>query len=174
MKTVRDIMTEDIISCRMDDSIAAVAQLMKEKDIGAIPVCENNQDLLGMVTDRDLVIRGYADNKDGTTPVKEVMSDRLYKIFPEATLEEASVMMADYKIRRLPVVNQGKLIGIISLGDLSCRQSIGRDFRTYQSAALSFFHKTKRTGNQATPSSFFLLISAVLPQFFEKRGSMFP
>ncbi|MFC4402737.1 CBS domain-containing protein [Gracilibacillus xinjiangensis] len=122
MKTVRDVMTEDVASCRIDDSIAMVAQLMKDKNIGAVPICENSQDLLGMVTDRDLVIRGYAENRDAATPVKEVMSGQLYKVQPEATLQEASQMMADYKIRRLPVVNQGKLIGMLSLGDLSLDQ----------------------------------------------------
>ncbi|SER91163.1 CBS domain-containing protein [Gracilibacillus ureilyticus] len=122
MKTVRDVMTEDIAICRIDDSIGAVAQIMKERNIGAVPVCENSQDLLGMVTDRDLVIRGYAENRDAAAPVKEVMSDMLYKVQPEATLLEASQMMADYQIRRLPVVNQGKLIGMLSLGDLSLDQ----------------------------------------------------
>lgn len=74
---------------------------------------------MGMVTDRDLVLRGYADKKPETTPIQQVMSDRLYNCSPETTLEEASKIMAEHQIRRLPVVENGKLSGIISLGDLS-------------------------------------------------------
>ncbi|SFF94715.1 CBS domain-containing protein [Halobacillus alkaliphilus] len=119
MKTVKDIMTSDVSVCRTDDTLSSAAQIMKQKNVGAVPVCDNQGQLMGMVTDRDLVIRGYADKKPETTPIQQVMSDRLYNCSPETSLEEASKIMAEHQIRRLPVVENGKLSGIISLGDLS-------------------------------------------------------
>lgn len=119
MKTVKDIMTSDVSVCRIDDTLSDVAGMMKQKNVGAIPVCDNEGQLKGMVTDRDLVIRGYADKKSDSTPVQEVMSGHLSQCSPETTLQEASKMMAEHQVRRLPVVENGKMSGIISLGDLS-------------------------------------------------------
>ncbi|QGH36510.1 CBS domain-containing protein [Gracilibacillus salitolerans] len=119
MKTVRDIMEQNVSFCKADDSLRDAAELMKQRNVGAIPVCGDNKELLGMVTDRDLVIRGYADNKDGSAKVQEVMSDHLYHVSPDISLQEASQTMAEHQIRRLPVVTNGQLTGIISLGDLS-------------------------------------------------------
>ncbi|SEB17089.1 CBS domain-containing protein [Thalassobacillus cyri] len=119
MKTVREVMTGEVSACTTDDHLFDAATMMKERNVGAVPVCGSNQELLGMVTDRDLVIRGYANKKPGSTPLQEVMSDKLYHVAPDATLQEASNVMAEHQVRRLPVVEQGKLIGILSLGDLS-------------------------------------------------------
>ncbi|WP_163539499.1 CBS domain-containing protein [Gracilibacillus sp. YIM 98692] len=119
MKSVRDIMTDDVRVCTPDDSLQDAARLMKERNVGAIPVCGNNKELLGMVTDRDLAVRGYADNKQASTAIKEVMSDHLYHVEPNADLQQASNIMAEHQVRRLPVVEQGKLVGILALGDLS-------------------------------------------------------
>ncbi|MFD1018050.1 CBS domain-containing protein [Thalassobacillus hwangdonensis] len=119
MKSVNDIMTSDVSCCKEDDHLYDAATLMKERNVGAIPVCRENNELVGMVTDRDLVIRGYAAKKPGSAAITEVMSDKLYHVAPDASLQEASQVMADHQIRRLPVVQQGKLVGIISLGDLS-------------------------------------------------------
>ncbi len=119
MKTVKDIMTSDVSVCHTDDTLYDAACIMKQKNIGAVPVCDTEGNLMGMVTDRDLVLRGYADKKAETTPIQQVMSDHLYHVAKEATLEEASKQMAEHQIRRLPVVENGKLTGIISLGDLS-------------------------------------------------------
>ncbi|MGN8645917.1 CBS domain-containing protein [Gracilibacillus sp. HCP3S3_G5_1] len=119
MKTVRDIMEQNVSFCKPDDSLAEAAELMKQRNVGAIPVCGDNKELLGMVTDRDMVIRGYAENKDGSAKVQEVMSEHLYYVSPDITLQEASREMAEHQIRRLPVVVNGQLAGIVSLGDLS-------------------------------------------------------
>ncbi|MRH41917.1 CBS domain-containing protein [Aquibacillus halophilus] len=119
MKSVKEIMTTDISYCTADDKISDAAVKMKDRNVGAIPICGSNQELLGMVTDRDLVIRGYANNKDGSSKVKEVMSNELHSVSPETTVQEASKLMAKKQIRRLPIVDNGKLIGIVSLGDLS-------------------------------------------------------
>ncbi|WP_181348943.1 CBS domain-containing protein [Thalassobacillus sp. CUG 92003] len=119
MKTVKEIMTKDVACCQKEDSLFDAAKLMKERNVGAIPVCDENHKLFGMVTDRDLAIRGYAAKKPETTSIQEVMSDKLYHISQESSLQEASDVMAEHQIRRLPVVEKEKLIGILSLGDLS-------------------------------------------------------
>jgi CBS domain-containing protein len=122
MKKARDIMTRDVSCCKNNDTIYDAASKMKELNVGAIPIVDDEHHLIGMVTDRDLVIRGYANNKDHSTSLSEVMSDHLYSISPDQSLQEASQLMAEKQIRRLPVVDNGKLIGIISLGDLSVEE----------------------------------------------------
>ncbi|MDC3412805.1 CBS domain-containing protein [Aquibacillus sp. 3ASR75-11] len=119
MKSVKDIMATDLTICKLDDELSKVANEMKNHDVGAIPVCEENRELIGMVTDRDLVLRGYAAKKDGSAKIREVMSDDLYTADPGMSVQEASKFMAEKQIRRLPIVENGKLIGIVSLGDLA-------------------------------------------------------
>lgn len=119
MKTVKDIMTRDVSVCHTNDHLSDAASIMKEKNVGAVPICDDQGNLMGMVTDRDLVIRGYAAKKPDSTPIQQVMSDHMYSCTPDSSLEEASKIMAEHQIRRLPVVENGKLSGIISLGDLS-------------------------------------------------------
>ncbi|MBH0229021.1 CBS domain-containing protein [Halobacillus yeomjeoni] len=122
MKSVKDIMTSDVSVCRTDDCLSDAASLMKQKNIGAVPVCDTQGNLMGMVTDRDLVIRGYADKRPDSAPLQQVMSDHLFHCTPECSLEEASRIMAEHQVRRLPVVENGQLMGIISLGDLSTEE----------------------------------------------------
>ncbi|WP_101843774.1 CBS domain-containing protein [Halobacillus sp. Marseille-P3879] len=119
MKKVRDIMSTDLSVCQSSSSLFDAASMMKQKNVGAVPVCDENGQLMGMVTDRDLAIRGYANHSADSTPVQQVMSEHLYSVTPESTLEEASQMMAEHQVRRLPVVENGKLTGMLSLGDLS-------------------------------------------------------
>ncbi|MBB6454999.1 CBS domain-containing protein [Salirhabdus euzebyi] len=119
MKLVRDIMTTGVECCSTNDNIYEAALKMKQLDVGAIPIVDENKNLLGIVTDRDLVLRGYANKKPGSTSVSECMSEDLYSVTPDTDLQEASKMMSDKQIRRLPVVENGKLTGIISLGDLA-------------------------------------------------------
>lgn len=119
MKTVKEIMSQDVTYCMPDDSLIKAAEMMKKKNVGAIPVCQDNQELIGMVTDRDLVIRGYAQDKPGTTKIKEVMTDHLVTAEPATDVQAASSIMAEHQIRRLPVVENKKLVGIVALGDLS-------------------------------------------------------
>lgn len=119
MKSIQDIMTKDVACCTSDDNLFEAATTMKQRNVGSVPVCDNDKNLLGMVTDRDLVIRGYAQKKSGSSTIQEVMSDKLTTCKPETSVEEASKIMSEKQIRRLPVVEDGKLVGIVSLGDLS-------------------------------------------------------
>ncbi|GGJ86901.1 hypothetical protein GCM10007063_06790 [Lentibacillus kapialis] len=119
MKNVKDVMSTDITVCRKEDTLHDAASKMKERDVGVIPVCSENQELMGVITDRDLVLRGYADKKPDTAMIQEVMSEQLYHVSQDTSVQEAADMMAQKQIRRLPIVENGKLTGIVSLGDLS-------------------------------------------------------
>ncbi|ART76221.1 CBS domain-containing protein [Sutcliffiella horikoshii] len=120
MQTVRDVMTTNVDFCTPLDNVFEVATKMKDLDVGAIPIVENGE-LLGMITDRDLVVRGIAEKHPGSNPVTNVMSDHLVTIGPDTSIAEASHLMSEHQVRRLPVVENGHLVGIVSLGDLAVR-----------------------------------------------------
>lgn len=123
-KTVKDIMETDIVTVTLKDNIYEIALKMKQHDIGFVPVVEGKQ-LLGVVTDRDLVVRGYAEKHSGSTAVKEVMSDQeVVKVPPTMTVDEAAKLMARNQIRRLPVVENNELIGVVAIGDLAVRSNL--------------------------------------------------
>jgi len=93
--------------------------MMLNEDVGSAPVCEGDK-VLGMITDRDIVIRAIALGKDPkSTKVGDVMSTNVVYVSPEADVHEASDKMAMYQVRRLPVIDQGKLVGVVSLGDVA-------------------------------------------------------
>lgn len=121
MEKIRDIMTDDVECCSLLDNVFEVAVKMKELNVGAIPIVDQDK-LVGMITDRDIVIRGVAEKHPGSTKVEDIMSDKLVTISAEATTQEAAKVMADHQIRRLPVVEGDKLIGIVSLGDFAIRK----------------------------------------------------
>ena len=118
---VRDAMTGDVATARLDTTLDDIASMMKDENVGAIPVIEDGE-LAGIVTDRDIVIRCIADGRDPSdTTVEDVLSEQIQTIEPDADLEEAAQMMSGQQIRRLPVVEDGVLIGMISLGDIAVK-----------------------------------------------------
>jgi CBS domain-containing protein len=118
---IRDIMTESVESCTLLDNVYEVAVKMKELNVGAIPIVDENK-LVGMITDRDIVVRGVAEKHPGSTKVEDIMSSKLVTISPDATTQEAAKMMAEHQIRRLPVVEGDNIVGIVSLGDFAIRE----------------------------------------------------
>jgi CBS domain-containing protein len=120
MKTVKEIMSKDCVTVTLKDNVYEIAVKMKEHDIGFIPVVDGKK-LIGVVTDRDLVIRGFADKKEGSTEVRQVISEKTVTVSPDTTVDEAAQIMAREQIRRLPVVENGELIGIVAIGDLAVR-----------------------------------------------------
>ncbi|MES2283638.1 MAG: CBS domain-containing protein [Pseudomonadota bacterium] len=123
MTTVNDVMTAAVTSMTPADTIAAAAQAMSELNVGVIPVCEAGK-LLGVVTDRDIVIRAVAKGLDGQTPLSGIMSRQVQTASPEDDLDDVLERMADGQIRRMPVVDaQGGLVGIVSLGDIAVKGS---------------------------------------------------
>lgn len=121
MKRIRDIMTDEIECCSLLDNIYEVSVKMKELNVGAIPIVDEER-LVGMITDRDIVVRGVAEKRPGSTKVEEIMSDQLCTISPDADVSEGAQLMAEYQIRRLPVVEGDRLIGIVSLGDFATNE----------------------------------------------------
>jgi CBS domain-containing protein len=114
-------MTDNVECCSLLDNVFEVAVKMKELNVGAIPIVDEEK-LVGMITDRDIVIRGVAEKHPGSTKVEDIMSDKLITITADSSTQEAAKLMADHQIRRLPVVEGDKLIGIVSLGDFAIRK----------------------------------------------------
>jgi CBS domain-containing protein len=121
MEKIRDIMTDEVECCTLLDNVYEVALKMKELDVGAIPILDDGN-LVGMITDRDIVVRGVAEKHPGSTKVEDIMSNKLITVTPESSSKEAAKLMADHQIRRLPVVEEGNLVGIVSLGDFAIRK----------------------------------------------------
>ncbi|MCP8467579.1 CBS domain-containing protein [Pseudomonas sp. ZM23] len=117
--TVREIMSREVRTISPDSTLQEAALLMRQVDIGALLVSEGDQ-LIGMVTDRDLVVRGLADALATTTPVNEVMSAGVCYCFEDETVDHVSKNMAQIQKRRLAVVNREKrLVGILSLANVA-------------------------------------------------------
>src|SRR5687767_4444859 len=120
---VREAMTNEVRVTSPGRSICEAARMMAEIDAGVLPVGENDR-LVGMITDRDIAVRAVAQEKPPTTKVREVMSREVLYCFDDQDLDDVARNMSDVKVRRLPVVNREKrLVGIVSLGDLSKAES---------------------------------------------------
>lgn len=125
MKKCSDIMTGEVVTSNPESTIMAVAQLMKEEDIGPVLIVDNEQSrtLVGIVTDRDIVLKVVAEGRDPkTTRVGDVMSKKLVTCRADDDVEVAMQAMAQFQLRRIPVVedNMG-LVGIISQADVATR-----------------------------------------------------
>lgn len=119
---VRDVMTERVVKALPDSTLEEVAMMMKAGDTGAIPVVDEDE-LIGIVTDRDIVTRCVADGGDPTEMTAEdIVSENVEVIDPDADVKEAIELMSQKQIRRLPVVDNGELVGMISLGDIAVKQ----------------------------------------------------
>ena len=117
---VRDIMTSPALSVGAETNLQHVAALMRDNDIGVIPVCDNDGNIMGIVTDRDIVIRAVCEKKDmDKTTAKEIMTEDVTTISPYTDLDDAFDIMSDMQIRRLPVVDKRELVGMLTMGDLS-------------------------------------------------------
>jgi CBS domain-containing protein len=117
---VRDVMTVAVKMARPDTALVDIAKLMRDEDIGAVPVVENEK-LIGMVTDRDIVVRAVAEGREPErTTARTVMSLRMMYCFADQNVEEVLQNMGDLQVRRLAVVDRDKrLVGVVSIGDLS-------------------------------------------------------
>lgn len=120
---VNEVMTREVRLVRPDQTLRSAARLMAEMDIGSLPVQENDR-LVGMITDRDLAVRGMAEGLGPDAQVSEVMTLDVKYCFDDQSVGEVARNMADIRVRRLPVVNRDKrLVGILSLGDVACQDS---------------------------------------------------
>ncbi|HHX96718.1 MAG TPA: CBS domain-containing protein [Clostridia bacterium] len=116
---LKDVMTDEVIAVEPDASVLEVALIMKKENIGSVPICEGT-DVVGMITDRDIVLRVVCEKKDPEkVKCREVMTERLVVGKPQMNVETALELMGDAQVRRLPVVEEGHLVGFITLGALA-------------------------------------------------------
>lgn len=122
-KRVHEVMTDRPRCVTPETPVAEAARLMETDDVGALPILEG-ENLTGMVTDRDIVIRAVAKGKDPRgMPVREVASEELISVHPDDELSEALRLMAHHQVRRLPVVDEGRLVGIVAQADIASEAS---------------------------------------------------
>jgi CBS domain-containing protein len=117
---IREIMTPDAQCIGPDESLVDATALMRQLDVGVLPVCDAGE-VVGMLTDRDVAVRAVADGRDpNETAVREIMTRGNVHVFDDQEIDEALRVMEDYQIRRAPVMNrEGRLVGIVSLGDIA-------------------------------------------------------
>jgi len=114
-----EIMTKNVRTATRDMSLREVAAIMRDGDMGAVPVVDEGK-LIGIVTDRDIVVRCVADGRDANTTVNEAMTTELFTVGPDDFVFEAIRLMGDKQVRRIPVVDDnGKLAGIIAMADVA-------------------------------------------------------
>ena len=119
---IKDIMTQSVVSIDPDESVEVAARTMTRHNIGALPVCSNGK-LCGMLTDRDIVTRCLAASRQpADTRVRQVMTEQVTSVRPDLDIGVAAHLMGRLQIRRLPVVENGKLCGMVSLGDMAVRE----------------------------------------------------
>lgn len=122
-----DIMTRDVKTATREMTLRDAAAMMRDGDMGSVPVVEDGR-LVGILTDRDIVVRAIAEGKDATTPISEAMTTEIFSVSPEDFVFEAIRLMGDKQVRRVPVVGQaGELAGIIAIADIALEMEDERE-----------------------------------------------
>ena len=125
---IRELMSKTVVRIHPEESVAVAARALAHYNIGILPVCGNDGRLCGLVTDRDIVTRCLASGRSpAVTPVREVMPTQILSARPEMDAAAAAGVMGRAQIRRLPVLENGRLCGMVSLGDLARRDETGMD-----------------------------------------------
>ena len=123
----RDIMTSSVTTASPGTSLHEVAVMMRDGDVGSLPVVDGNR-LVGIVTDRDIVVRGLAEGKEPSAPVSEAMTTEIFSVKPDDFVFEAIRLMGDKQVRRIPVVgDSGELAGIIAMADIALEMEDERE-----------------------------------------------
>jgi CBS domain-containing protein len=137
---VKDIMTKNVSYVNPLTTVTETAQLMQKHNVGSIPVCDQSG-VVGIVTDRDIVVRSVAHGTDPhTLTVKDVMTSDVSSVSPDTDVDEITDMMSKHQIRRLPVVENNRIVGMVSLGDMATSM----DFTMEASDALTEISKPSR------------------------------
>jgi signal-transduction protein with cAMP-binding, CBS, and nucleotidyltransferase domain len=117
--SLRDVIDENLVSCNSETPISEVADLMKDEDVGAVVVVDENRKPIGIVTDRDIVVRCISESRDPNTPVGTIMTASVASVGIDAELHDVVRVMKERGVRRIPVVDQNSFaVGLISFGDL--------------------------------------------------------
>ena len=148
---VSEIMTRDPKTAQLESTLEEIAALMKAEDVGAIPIVDDDRELVGIVTDRDIVIRCVAEGKEASdTTVEDILSEDLTTIEPGADVQQAARLMAEKQIRRLPVVQDGDLVGMVSIGDISVKHE---DDETAGKTLQEISQGVKQNGRRKEPAT---------------------
>ncbi|MDF0728776.1 CBS domain-containing protein [Cytobacillus sp. S13-E01] len=124
--SIRELMTDNVATVSPNQTIKEAATLMSQYNVGAIPVVENGQ-LKGIITDRDITLRSTAEGRDNSIPVSHVMSSEIVQGSPDMGVEEAAALMSQKQIRRLPIVENNNLVGIVALGDIATNHTFDNE-----------------------------------------------
>src|SRR5512146_2141387 len=115
-------MSTEVATASPDSTLHELASMMRDEDVGSIPIVEDGE-LTGIITDRDIVVRCIAEGKDpAEVTAEEVISENLETVEPNDDVREASRIMGEQQIRRLPVVENGRLVGMLAIGDIAVKQ----------------------------------------------------
>lgn len=126
---VKDCMCNSVVWLNPNSTVSQCARLMDEQHIGSVPVCDQNQNVVGFVTDRDILLRAIACNKDiNNTKLSEIMSTDVCCCNPNTDVEKATELMSENQVRRIPVIDKNKIVGILTLTDL-CKSEQVSDFK---------------------------------------------
>lgn len=137
MKKVKDIMTKNVSYVDPTSTVVDAAKMMQQQNVGSIPVCDQNG-LVGIVTDRDIVVRNIAQGSNPqNTAVRDIMTPGVTSASPEMNIDDVSKIMAQHQVRRIPVIENNKLVGIVALGDMA----VENKFNTEASKALTDISK---------------------------------
>ncbi len=120
MTQVRELMTPDPEYVSAEDTLVTAAQRMRDADVGSLPICDADGQVTGIITDRDIVVKCIADGGDPTSAtVGSIASDMVYTVGPDDQIENALTVMEDHQVRRLPIVENGKLVGMLAQADVA-------------------------------------------------------
>jgi CBS domain-containing protein len=115
-----DIMSKDVTVIREEETMREAAERLASDDIGVLPICDNNKQLKGVLTDRDIVVHVIARGKDpANTTARELEQGEIIMLRPDDSVEHALDLMAQHKVRRLPVVDGGRVVGMVSQADVA-------------------------------------------------------
>jgi len=122
---VKDCMCDEVCCATPNSTVQECATMMCNKHIGCVPVCDNTQNVVGLITDRDIILRCVACNKDPkSTPISEIMTCNPCCCTPEVEVTEAEKLMSENQVKRIPVVENNKIVGILTLGDLAANAQV--------------------------------------------------
>ena len=122
MQTIAEVMTTDVEVVRPEETLRDAARAMADLDVGSLPVCDGRR-MIGMVTDRDITIRGVAEGKGPDASVRDVMTDDVVWCTDTDSVDEVLQQMSDAQVRRIPVVDKDRqLVGIVALGDIALEE----------------------------------------------------
>lgn len=115
-----EIMTKDVTVIREEETLREAAERLAEDDVGVLPICDENKQLKGVLTDRDIVVHVVARGKDpSTTRARELEQGEIVTLRPDDSIEHACDLMAQHRVRRLPVVDDGRILGMVSQADVA-------------------------------------------------------